>query len=91
MSDNATWMGFWICVAFTICFVVALAIIPGMSKPSNNEIMLKLVEQGVSPAVMECLNRSWAQVPVYEICSTVLTDGDLTREEAQVLVDKFRE
>lgn len=91
MSDNALLMGFWICAAFVICFVAALLILPGMDKPSDNEIMLKLVEQGVQPAVMECLTRNWNQIPEYEICKTVLTNNDLTREEAEELVNKLRE
>lgn len=91
MSDNALLMGFWICLAFTICFVVSLLIIPGMDKPSDNEIMLKLVEQGVSPAVMECLNRNWNTVSVHDICKTILTNNDLTREEAEELVNELKE
>ncbi len=91
MSDNATWMGFWICVAFTICFIVSLVVLPDINAPTDNEVMLKLSERGISPAVMECLTRSWAAVSAYEICKSVLTDNNLTREEAQTLVDKFRE
>ena len=91
MSDNATWMGFWICVAFVVCFVASLLVIPGMDKPSDNEIMLELVAQGVSPAVMECLSRNWNQIPEYEICKTVLTNNNLTREEAEELVNGLRE
>lgn len=90
MSENALWMGFWICMAFTICFVASLFILPNMDKPSDNEIMLLLVEQGVSPAVMECLTRNWNQIPEYEICKTVLTNNDLTREEAEELVNGLR-
>jgi len=91
MSDNATWMGFWICIAFTICFVALLLIIPKMDKPSDNEIMVELVAQGISPAVMECLSRNWNQIPEYEICKTVLTNNNLTREEAEELVNGLRE
>ncbi len=91
MSDNATWMSFWICVAFVICFVAAILTLPNMDKPSDNEIMLKLVELGVQPAVMECLTRNWNQIPEYEICKIVLTNNDLTREEAEELVNKLRE
>lgn len=91
MTDNATWMGFWICVAFVICFVASLLTLPNMDKPSDNEIMLELVAQGVSPAVMECLSRNWNQIPEYEICKTVLTNNNLTREEAEELVDGLRE
>lgn len=91
MSDNALLMGFWICVAFVICFVASLLVLPNMDKPSDNEIMLKLVEQGVQPAVMECLTRNWNQIPEYEICKTVLTNNNLTREEAEILVDELRQ
>lgn len=91
MSDNALLMGFWICVAFVICFVASLLVFPSMDKPSDNEIMLKLVEQGVQPAVMECLTRNWNQIPEYEICKTVLTNNDLTRKEAEILVDELRQ
>lgn len=91
MSDNATWMGFWICIAFTICFTVTLLVIPKMDKPSDNEIMVELVGQGISPAVMECLSRNWNQIPEYEICKTVLTNNNLTREEAEELVNGLRE
>lgn len=91
MSDNATWMGFWICIAFTICFTVALLVIPKMDKPSDNEIMVELVGQGISPAVVECINRNWNQIPEYEICKTVLTNNNLTREEAEELVNGLRE
>ena len=91
MSDNATWMGFWICIAFVVCFVASLLVIPNMDKPSDNEIMLELVTQGISPAVMECLSRNWNQIPEYEICKTVLTNNNLTREEAEMLVDELRQ
>ncbi|KKN46812.1 hypothetical protein LCGC14_0669410 [marine sediment metagenome] len=91
MSINATWMGFWICVAFVICFVVSLLTLPNIDKPSDNEIMVELVAQGISPAVMECLSRNWNQIPVYEICKTVLTNNDLTREEAEELVNELRQ
>jgi len=91
MSDNALWMGFWICVAFSVCFIAGLLILPGMDKPSDNEIMLRMTEKGVSPAVMECLDRNWSQISVFQICQTVLTNNDLTREEAEELVDGLRE
>lgn len=91
MSDNALLMGFWICLAFTICFVASILIIPDMDKPTDNEIMLRLVERGVSPAVMECLNRNWSTISVFEICKTVLTDSDLTHVEAEELVNELRQ
>lgn len=91
MSDNALIMGFWICLAFTICFVASILVLPDMDKPTDNEIMLKLVDQGVSPAVMECLNRNWSTVSVHNICKTVLTNYNLTRKEAEELVNELRE
>lgn len=48
-------------------------------------------QYGVSPAVLECLERDWDKVSVYQICKEVLSNHNLTKDEARRLSDKMKE
>lgn len=91
MTENTLWMGFWFCLTFIICFIVASFVFRQTSRPTDNEVMLKLIDHGISPAVMECLDRDWTSLPVFEICRKVLTINNLTRKEAEELVNQLKE
>lgn len=45
-----------------------------------------VVEYGVSPAVLECIDRNWNESSVYIICEKVLANNDLSKLDAEKMI-----
>ena len=45
-----------------------------------------VTEHGVSPAVLECIDRSWDEASVYIICEKVMANNDLSKLDAEKMV-----
>lgn len=45
---------------------------------------------GISPAVMECVDGSWDTVGRHSVCSRVLDNHKLTKEQAEKLMESLR-
>lgn len=50
-----------------------------------------VIENGVSPAVLECIDRPWTESSVYIICEKVLTNNDLSKDDAEDMVRRLKE
>lgn len=53
------------------------------------ENMIKIY--GISPAVLECIDRNWSDLSVYQICKEVLANHNMTKQQAEKLAEKLRE
>ena len=103
MDDNKLYMWIWACITIIITIIVASITYYNTISPSATEISIKYKIQklkyqetlvktyNVSPAVLECLERRWDKVSVYQICKSVLSNNNLTKQEAQGMVDKMKE
>lgn len=102
MEDNNLYAWIWGIVAIVAVVAIASLTYYNLEAKSNvqisNEFKVKKLEfqqtmvkdYNVSPAVLECLERDWDNVSVYQICKEVLSNSELTREEAERLVEKAK-
>lgn len=102
-TEARTVMWGWACATIMIVTIVGSILYYNVNTPSTAALSIKhkekvleyhriMVEKhGISPAVIECVDRNWGSVPVYQICKEILTNYKLTREEAKILVDKVKE
>lgn len=89
MSDNHLWAVFWLCVTVMFVSVITGLIYYNLQKPNNEEIELQKLDirmemiktYHINPAVLECINRSWASLPEYEICKNLFEKIDISPDE----------
>jgi len=86
-TDNKLYALMWVIVGVVLCSLISGITIYNIHK---NEMPLRMIKNGVNPAVLECLDKNWTYVSVHEICKNVLTDSNLTNDEANELVEKLR-
>lgn len=90
MNDNTANVNITFIICLMISFIIGCIAYYNIVKPSNNELMVELYDKGVHPAVVECINRSWTTTDVVRICEKVLTESDMTYEEAKELINSFK-
>lgn len=102
MSDKTDMWG-WACVTIIVVSAVTSLTYYNITAPSGSQLAYEhkekklkfqetMVKQySVSPAVLECLERDWDNVSVYQICKEVLSNQKITQDEAARLVEKVKE
>ena len=90
LSNNGLYTVGWLCFTIIACSITGSILYYHINKPTQYEVMLKLADEGYSPAVLKCsFNISWQQTGDYEICRRVLLDNNLTPEEAEALIRRL--
>lgn len=77
----------WVIGCFTIV-VIAITICITYYTTDGNRLALKLVQEGVNPAIARCLHVNWEFTGTHDICKAVLTDGDWSIEEIDKLMEQ---
>ena len=72
--------------------IVAIALISGLIyyNLEQGKLPLLLVEKGINPAVVRCINVSWSITSNYIICNKILANEGLSKKEAKKLVEELR-
>lgn len=93
MDDNWVYITGWTCCAvFAISIVAAIGINHYYDDNRMRSMEKIVIENGISPAVVECLDRNWDQnIGTFIICKEVLTNHNLSRDEAERLVNQLRD
>ena len=80
------------CITYYNVTISSAADIANQYKEKKLEFYESMViEHGVSPAVLECIDRNWNESSVYIICEKVLASNDLSKEDAAEMVRKLKE
>lgn len=79
------------------CIAVVLVVLIGSITYTNVEenraesrLIEKMVDKGISPAVLVCIDTTWETVASHGICREVLTNHNLSRQDAEKLVQGLK-
>lgn len=87
MEDNKLYAYLWSLLAVVVVVVSSSAFYTNIHQ---SELPLRLIEQGISPAVARCTDVSWNITSNYVICKEVLANSRLTKKEATKLAEELK-
>lgn len=89
MEDNHLWAAIWVCLSVVIVSGFTALTYYNLKKPNDEEIALRKEDirlemirtYHINPAIFECMDRSWASLPEYEICKELFSKIEISPEE----------
>lgn len=86
-SETKGWCFFVACIVIVLVTLMACITYYNLE---DDKMMIRLAEMGVSPAVVRCVDSSWDSIATHAICSKVLLNHTMTREQAEKLVEGLK-
>ena len=85
-SETKGWCFVMACVTI---IVVAIASCITYYNLEDDKMLERLVNKGVSPMVVRCVDSDWSSVSSYAICSKIMENHRLTKEQARALIKEL--
>lgn len=83
-SDTKGWCFFVACVTIIIVTIAGCITYYNLE---DDKMMERLVDKGISPMVVRCVDSNWSKVGIYAICSKIMENHKLTKDQARALIE----
>lgn len=90
-GEEKGWAWLVSCIAIVLVTLIGCVTYYNIEDNKMEErLIIKALEKGVSPAVLKCVDTTWETIATHGICRQVLTNHNLTREQAAKLVEELK-